>query len=81
MAVQVSGGVKPVIVKLASSASEAEVSVLVTVPLPPQLMLIVTLAALLSEKSLLTLSVALFSVFVIVQVPTLRAAAQVAGEE
>jgi hypothetical protein len=68
VAVQVAGGVKPVIVKSAVSAglSVAVASFAVTVPLE-QVTPTVTAELELSEKSFDTLSVALFSVLMIVQ--------------
>jgi len=74
--VQVAPELKPVIVKLAGSASEAEVSSFATTP-EVQVTAIVTVAALLSEKSLLTSSWAAPKVFRIVQDPAVIVAAQV----
>jgi hypothetical protein len=65
--VQVAPVVKPVIVVVNGVASDAEPEAGEGVPLV-QLTLTLTLAPLLGLKSLFTVSVALFSVFVIVQV-------------
>jgi hypothetical protein len=76
VAVQVAPLLKPVIVKLAGSASEAVVSSFATVP-DVHVTEIVTFAALLSEKSLETSNTAAPSVLTIVQEPALIVAAQV----
>jgi hypothetical protein len=79
VAVQVAPVLKPVTVVVNGVASEAEPEAGEGEPLV-QVTLTVTLPALLGTKSLLTVSVALFSVFVIVQTPAESAALQVALE-
>jgi hypothetical protein len=79
VAVQVAPRLKPVTVKLAGSDSEADVSSLAGVP-EVQVMATVTLAALSSEKSLLTTTWAVRWVLVMVQEPLKRGAAQVPEE-
>ena len=74
VAVQLGSGVKPVTVKTAGEASLAEALAGVTTPLS-QTRETVTLAALLSEKSLRTEKVLLLSVLVIVHWPTAMSAA------
>jgi hypothetical protein len=74
--VQVAPTLKPVIVVTNGVASDADPAAGEGVPLV-QTMVIGTLAASFGTKSLLTVRVALFSVFVIVQVPADRAAAHV----
>ena len=71
---------KPVTVKFAGSASEAVVSTLITVPLgePVHDRLTVTSAALLSEKSLPTVNVAVWSVLVNVHVTVSPACNEIA---
>jgi len=72
--------VYPVTVKRAPPDSDADAVAGVSDPLA-QLRETVTLAGLLSEKSLLTVKLALFSVFTTVHVPALRAATQVPEDE
>jgi len=76
VAVQVGSPTNPVTVNTAPPDSDALADAGVSDPLA-QLRETVTLAGLLSEKSLWTVKVALFSVFTIVQEPANRAALQV----
>jgi hypothetical protein len=78
--VQVAPVLNPVTVKFAGSASDAVVSSFATAP-DVHVTATVTFAALLSEKSLLTMTWAVRSVLTMVQDPESSAAVQVPEEE
>jgi hypothetical protein len=77
--VQLGAPVKPVTEKVAGVASDALADPGLTEP-EVQVSETVTAALMLGTKSLTTVNVAEFRLFVIVQVPTLRVAEQVAVE-